>query len=71
MAHETRSTIDDGMAPPVRIEPCAELRVDYDADWPVCAACGWLEDEHASAVITGAVVTDLPRRHAPQLRKAS
>ena len=71
MAHETTSTVD-GTAPPVRLEPCAELRVDHDADWPVCAACGWLEDEHAGAVLTGAIVTELPRPYMPQLeRKAS
>jgi hypothetical protein len=70
MAGETATT--DGIAPPVRFEPCAELRLDYDAPWAVCTACGWLDDDHARAETPIAVVTELPVRVAriPE-RKAS
>jgi hypothetical protein len=59
------------IAPPVRFEPCAEFRVDYTAAWPVCVACGWLADDHAT-IAAVAVVRELPRRRAsvPE-RKAS
>ena len=62
----------EGAAPPVRIEPCAEFRAGQDEVWPVCAACGWLEDDHAADERAGAVVTELPRRRVrlPE-RKAS
>jgi hypothetical protein len=70
-ASVTTPEADEGIAPPVRLEPCAELRLDHDAAWPVCAACGWLEDEHAPAGPGGAVVTELPRRAPWPERKAS
>jgi hypothetical protein len=62
----------DGAAPPVCFEPCAAFRDDQDEVWPVCAACGWLEDDHAAGERAGAVVTQLPRRRVqlPE-RKAS
>jgi hypothetical protein len=62
----------DGIAPPVRFEPCAEFRLDHDAPWAVCTTCGWLDDDHARPETPIAVVTELPRRGArlPE-RKAS
>jgi hypothetical protein len=66
MAHQAAGETAglDGIAPPVRVEPCAELRLEHDAPWPVCDACGWLEDDHAPVEAAGAVVTELPRRGA-------
>jgi hypothetical protein len=62
----------DGIAPPVRSEPCVEARVDHASAWPVCEACGWLDDDHATVETATAVVRELPRRRAPMpARKAS
>jgi hypothetical protein len=62
----------DGFAAPVRSEPCAEVRVDPASAWPVCEACGWLDDDHAAGETATAVVRELPRRRAPMpARKAS
>lgn len=62
----------DDLARPVRVQPCAGFRADHAEVWPVCAACGWLEDDHATDDPAGAVVTELPRRgvRLPE-RKAS
>jgi hypothetical protein len=62
----------DSAAPPVSFEPCAGFRSGQGEVWPVCAACGWLEDDHAADECVGAVVTELPRRRVrlPE-RKAS
>lgn len=59
-------------APAVRFEPCDELRLGHDSPWPVCDACGWLDDDHSRPDEPDAVVTELPRRTAllPE-RKAS
>ena len=49
--------------PAVRLQPCATFRPDWDAPWPACCDCGWLEEDHAGAVEAGdAVITELPRR---------
>jgi hypothetical protein len=65
-------TAIDGVAPPVRAQPCAAFRPDHAWAWPVCGACGWLEDDHAVVIATAAVVTELPRRRVPlPERKAS
>jgi hypothetical protein len=62
----------DGVAPPVRFEPCAEFRIDHASSWPVCDACGWLDEDHAPVAPMIAVVRDLPRwREAVPERKAS
>lgn len=62
----------DGIAPPVRFEPCAEFRVDHTAAWPVCGTCGWLDDDHPPVETAIAVVKELPRRRAPMpARRAS
>lgn len=62
----------EGIAPPVRLEPCAAFRPERGAAVPVCDACGWLEDDHALPTTDGAIVTKLPRRHPPRIeRKAS
>jgi hypothetical protein len=59
-------------APPIRLEPCDELRRADESAIPVCESCGWLEDDHARPVTAGAVVTPLPRRVTPRIeRKAS
>jgi hypothetical protein len=61
----------DGIAPPVRLEPCARFRVEHTAAWPVCDACGWLADDHAGHA-EEAVVRELPRPVAElPARKAS
>jgi hypothetical protein len=74
MAHQLDGGIaasPDGVAPTVRVEPCAEFRIDPTASWPVCA-CGWLDSDHAPIDTTAAVVRALPRRRAPlPERKAS
>jgi hypothetical protein len=49
-----------------RWEPCPEFSPDLAAS-PVCAGCGWLEDEHA----TDAVVHHLPGPVVPARRLAS
>jgi hypothetical protein len=75
MAHQLdggMAASPDGIAPPVRFEPCAEFRIDLTASWPVCDACGWLDSDHARIEPAIAVVRELPRRRAalPE-RKAS
>ena len=67
----SRDDIDD-IAAPVRFEPCAEFRIDHASSWPVCDACGWLDEDHAPVAPMIAVIRDLPRRRAvvPE-RKAS
>jgi hypothetical protein len=74
MAHQAAGTTatTEGIAPPMRIEPCARFRLDHTSEWVVCDACGWLEDDHAPAEHGRAVVTELPRRQVrlPE-RKAS
>jgi len=59
-------------APPVRLELCAAFRVDDASAWPICDACGWLEDDHP-IVDADAVVTEFPRRRGVEMpeRKAS
>jgi hypothetical protein len=58
--------------PPIRLEPCDELRRADEWAIPVCETCGWLEDDHARPITAGAVVTRLPRRATPRIeRKAS
>ncbi len=43
-------------------EPCGQFRARADAA-PVCAACGWLDDEHApESEAAIAEVRALPRR---------
>jgi hypothetical protein len=60
------------LAPPVLVETCVGFRADDFSEWPVCAACGWLEEDHAAGEHAGAVVTELSRRRVrmPE-RKAS
>jgi hypothetical protein len=73
MAFETAAeAVIDGVAPPVRAQPCAVFRPDHASGWPVCGACGWLDDDHAAVVAAAAIVTELPRRRVelPE-RKAS
>jgi hypothetical protein len=65
MEQQTAGETTGGMvdlAPPVRIETCARFCADHASPWPVCGACGWLEDDHAAGEHAGAVVTELPRR---------
>jgi hypothetical protein len=70
MATETGAL--EGIAPPVRFEPCAEFRVDHASVWPVCEACGWLDDDHSAVEAATAVVRELPQPRAPlPVRKAS
>jgi hypothetical protein len=73
----TETATREGIAPEVRLEPCAAFCAGRDAALPLCDACGWLEDDHAPPITDGprregAVVTDLPRRYPPRIeRKAS
>jgi hypothetical protein len=61
----TAPTTSTDETPAVRLEPCAAFRLDHDAPWPACEACGWLEHDHTAGPAAGAVVTVLPRRSAP------
>jgi hypothetical protein len=61
----TAPTTSTDETPAVRLEPCAAFRLDHDAAWPACDACGWLENDHTDGGAAGdAVVTVLPRRPA-------
>jgi hypothetical protein len=51
----------------VRFEPCADFVADAMAN-QVCAGCGWLSDEHASA---GAEVRELPLERVARSRAAA
>jgi hypothetical protein len=61
----TATTTSTDETAPVRLEPCAEFRLDHDAACPACEVCGWLEHDHSDPDTGGdAVVTVLPRRPA-------
>jgi hypothetical protein len=61
----TAPTTSTDETPAVRLEPCAAFRLDHNAAWSACEACGWLEDDHGDPDAEGdTVVTVLPRRPA-------
>ncbi len=59
------------LAPLVRAEPCLEFAESSDhaeADFGVCAECGWLDHEHADTEESWAEILAWPVPAAPGLK---